>query len=376
MSGRLVLEPNLGAEDGRPLASVDAALADGLARTWALLFEERAELPPGSAAARPAWLRDGLAAFPFLSDVTGLVPWLSTAAARERARELRLRFAAPSPELSARIGDKGWALETARALGLLPAPLLDVSSLFEGGELERPDARARVDERLASWPVALRESFTLKPRWGSSGRGRVKGRSGRLDDAGAAGLARLARRGGAVLEPWLQRSEDLSAQLLIRADGAVELLGTTRQLTSPSGVWLGNVVLLDEDGVVHSGSARDGELRRAARLVGERAADEGFRGPLGIDAFVYSTHAGAELRPLVEVNARFTMGLVSVGLARRAQAAGLLEAGVVCCFRARLDNDASPAPRTLELPVGGLQLGGDYAEVCARPSTRGRPKRR
>jgi hypothetical protein len=47
-------------------------------------------------------------------------------------------------------------------------------------------------------------------------------------------------------------------------------------------------------------------------------ADAGYHGPLGVDAFVYRDVDGAlKLRPVVEVNPRFTMGRLALAIARR-----------------------------------------------------------
>lgn len=377
MTTRLVLLPNLGAEDERPLFVVEPNLASGLARTWALLFDARATLDGGLPRERPPWLDDDDAALPFLSDLDGLVPWLSTREAESRARTLDLPFAGAASDVTRRVSDKEWALAVARELQLLPPTLHDALSAFSPDQLSAADARALVDERLERWPASLRESFTLKPRFGSSGRGRVKGRGGRLDDAGAAGLPRLARRGGAVLEPWLSRHEDLSAQLFVDDDGRAHLLGTTRQLTTPSGVWLGNVTLLDDRGALRSGSSHDDALRRAALLVGARAAREGFRGPLGLDAFTYLDADGQlAWRPLVEVNARFSMGHVTLGLARRAERAGHLRPRQACAFRGRVDDRAPPQATRLALPHGALDVSSDYASLASTLPAGGSPKRR
>lgn len=381
MRERLVLFPNLGAEDERPLSVVAPDFAAALASTWACLFDGRAELT--GARARPSWMSDDDAAFPFLSGAEGLVPWLSTTTTQGLADELGLAHTAPLPVVARTVGDKAWALHVAREERLLPPPLHEVLTAFEPSDLDGPRSRAVVDERLASWPASLSESFTLKPRFGSSGRGRVKGRGGRLDDDGARALPRLAQRGGAILEPWLQRSEDLSAQLFLDDSGAVSLLGTTRQRVSASGVWQGNALVLEENGAVHSGSSFDDEVRAAALVVGKRAAAAGFRGCLGIDAFAYRGGDGAALlRPLVEVNARFTMGIVALGLARRAAIAGELHAGEVCCYRpAPVDIDLPARVRALECPAGALYLAASYEALGGvllggTAPTGGKPKRR
>ena len=54
-----------------------------------------------------------------------------------------------------------------------------------------------------------------------------------------------------------------------------------------------------------------------ARLEAELRTAE-FLGPLGIDAFVYRDAAGApRLKPIVEINPRYTMGRVTVELMRQ-----------------------------------------------------------
>ena len=60
------------------------------------------------------------------------------------------------------------------------------------------------------------------------------------------------------------------------------------------------------------------ELERVARSVGARLHAEGFRGPVGADAL---EHAGG-LHPLLEVNARHTMGFVALAVERSLRPSG------------------------------------------------------
>src|SRR5205814_1256405 len=43
----------------------------------------------------------------------------------------------------------------------------------------------------------------------------------------------------------------------------------------------------------------------------------GFIGPIGIDAFVYRTAEGCRLKPVVEINPRYTMGRLTVELMKQ-----------------------------------------------------------
>jgi hypothetical protein len=309
----VLLWPNFGAEEGRPLRVPPDERLVPLARAWASVFAGDVTIE-GVLSPLPGF---DAPAYDELAGASGLVPWLSTDQTVAAAQERGLDHFGPAPAVARALGDKAWSLSCARALDLEPRPLREVAHAFDPEEL----TAAAVESRLSSWPAALRESWTLKPRHGSSGRGRVKGRGPHLDDAGRRSLPKLCARGGAVLEPWLSRTADLSAQLWVPAAGPPRVLATTRMRNSASGLWEGNEGLVDADGVVRSGHARDEELRIAAAAVATRAQEAGFHGPLGLDAFCFALDGEEHLRALVEVNARFSTGLVAVALVRRALAA-------------------------------------------------------
>jgi hypothetical protein len=111
--------------------------------------------------------------------------------------------------------------------------------------------------------------------------------------------------------------------LHISESGEVTLLGTLEQIVAPSGVYMGHRAEIDNRGRVYCGTEYDETLRETAVIAANRAFAEGFFGPCGIDAFTALVPGPDEtethvLRPLVEFNARFTMGTIAVGLVRRA----------------------------------------------------------
>ena len=129
-----------------------------------------------------------------------------------------------------------------------------------------PDAAVSTLRReLDAWPPAMRERFCLKPRLGSSGRGRVRGRGDDVDTPALRGaLTRLADRGGAVLEPWLDRTLDLSVSFHL-ADATsgppLALLGTLVSVTSGAGLPLGHRGQIDHRGRLYSGAPDDDDVR-------------------------------------------------------------------------------------------------------------------
>jgi len=258
------------------------------------------------------------AVFPWLDRPGEAVAWIRTPEADALAGG-RTLFGSP-PELTRTIHDKAFAHRTAEEAGLLPPSLRETVLVLDPASCRDPlRARRLIEERIASWPEPFRGSYVLKPRQGGSARGRYAGHAGRTDAGNLPpALARLASCGGAVLEPWLPRERDLSAQMLVEPDGTLRLLGTLEILSAPSGRPLGHRGTLDTRGRIASGLDDDPALREAAAAAARAARDAGYHGPLGVDGFRFRAPGGeSELRPVVELNARFTLGMVVVGLLRR-----------------------------------------------------------
>jgi hypothetical protein len=322
VTGTPALIANLGAEEnGRAGALPAAALV--MARLWSLLFPAGAGfLDPGPGESQwPASLGPvpSTPAFPWLPQ-DGAVAWLVTVDAERSAREAGHALFGPPPDVVRRVHDKAFAHRLCRRAGLEPASLRDLVGVLDPVELEDTEAALRsLQQRLDGWPAWTRGRFALKPRHGSSGRGRVPGSAGAADTPAVRNaLPRLARSGGALLEPWLERERDLSVQLHVAPAGGLDLIATLEQRVSPAGVYRGHRGWIDYRGRIVSGSDRDDALLEAACEVARAAAAEGFHGPCGVDAFVFRGPRGSELRPVVEFNARFTTGTVLAGLIRRA----------------------------------------------------------
>ncbi len=341
MSGPAALLANLGAEEGAawPRQARLPAVRDAAA-LWALGF--RAGTPRLDPAAAPgsvaAWLRDaaGAALEPLQGGDGALVAWLITPEAAELARERGLSLAGPDPQVVRRVHDKSFAVTHARDQGELEA----ACAVLEPGS---PDAvAAEAEGRVAAWPAAWRARFVLKPRLGTSGRGRVPGRDGRVDREA---LRRAPAARGFVLEPWVERVADASTQLWIDASGRARILGQ---------LWLD----VTSDGLCTGFTAAErgdpGELdllraREAALRLARAAAREGYTGPCSVDALAWRDPGGrTQTRAVVELNARFSMGVAALGLFARARQAAIE------LPRPRL----SRSPRPPE--PGSLPVLGDY----------------
>jgi hypothetical protein len=298
--------------------------------------------------------RPNPAVFDWLPGTLG-IPWLGDGAALASLAQAGADTEAPAPSAVNAVHDKDFAVQFARVEGYEPKCLRDLSATYSPADLADPGPWLHgLTQRLAQWPEWIGGAFTLKPRMGSSGRGRVSGLAQALEaDRIRAALPRLAQRGGAVLEPWLTRETDLSVMLHIaspadeakargndrsKAQPPITLLGAGEQRIAPSGVYLGHLGEIDSRGRVFSGGPWEENMREAAVAVATRAREAGYWGPCGIDGFSFRgppqqgeeprATAPIRLRPIVEFNARFTGGIVAVGLIRRALASIKTELGL------------------------------------------------
>ena len=130
-----------------------------------------------------------------------------------------------------------------------------------------------------------------------------------------------------VVEPWLERLADFSVQFE-RTDGGLKRIGFTDLFNDHRGQFLANGA---SPGFERRPPARvvrafnswpdaPGLLRRVYDVIASaletRLAAVGFRGPVGIDALVYQTSEGPRLKPVVEINPRYTMGRLTLELMR------------------------------------------------------------
>jgi hypothetical protein len=140
-------------------------------------------------------------------------------------------------------------------------------------------------------------------------------------------LARALDNGNSlVVEPWLEREMDFSVQLEMEPRG-LRLCGYTGLVNDLKGQFLANWAEPDYSQCLPIGAGKllgkrtqaSGFLERyyiqIFSILEAELQRVGFLGPISIDALVYRTQVGeCRLKPVVEINPRFTMGRVTLAL--------------------------------------------------------------
>ncbi|MDQ3684437.1 MAG: hypothetical protein M3430_02385 [Acidobacteriota bacterium] len=200
-----------------------------------------------------------------------------------------------SLELVARVNSKLWSHQLEHELGVaLPGAV--VASMLT----ELNDAAARACPKPD-------DKWVIKSPFGFAARERVLGRGAIVAGPQATWARRRLTMGETLIfQPWLDVIREYGIVMDVFTNGEVKIHGISDLQTNGAGTGTG--YLLGRGVAPH----RRIELERMARIVGARLRDEGYVGPAGVDAL---EHRGG-LHPLLEVNARYTMGFVALAVER------------------------------------------------------------
>ncbi len=253
---------------------------------------------------------DGLAKVRFVSAAADLPadvavwPWGWTRQVAEICDARGWRYSAPNLESVARVNSRYFAFEMERewSFSLPGSRMID-----EIGKLN-----PAIEEMSCH-----ADQWVIKAEFGMSGRERMLG-CGETVSESLEGWARKRIEQGQKLfiEPWVERVAEAGLQYTVRPDGPPVFEGATKLHSNSRGQYAGSQFGLSPEA--------EREWFPAIQIglqVAHRAGKAGYFGPLGLDAMQYRDDEGEiQLRPFQDINARFTMGALSLNLKRLLQA--------------------------------------------------------
>ncbi len=196
-----------------------------------------------------------------------------------------------------------------------------------GVEVETLDAALKI---IATIRARGHHRIVVKEALGLAGSNAIRLWEPELLDTQRRWMAKAIESGRRlVVEPWLERQLDFSAQLEMGPQG-LKLCGFTGLLNDRKGQFLANWAESHHHRRIPAQAAalltRPADISiRLQRLYAEIFAlletelqRVGHVGPVGIDAFVYRNPQGeCRLKPIVEINPRYTMGRLTVELMKQ-----------------------------------------------------------
>lgn len=258
-----------------------------------------ASLPPG-------WPRvRAVTRWQEVDNVVELVPWGWTPALQDVARRRGWRASAPDGDAVRRANSRRWSAQRELDWSVgLPGAALCTSLDEVAAAIRRLQERTHAD---VPW--------VLKAEFGMSGRERRLGRGALQEPSAAWARRRLAGPGGlVVLEPWVDRVAEVGVQFDVPPHGPPQLVGAAPMLSDAGGHYRGSWFAGAD--CATCGAWWETALEVLGRAAGELQA-AGYHGPLGFDVMQYRTAAGElRVRPLQDVNGRWTMGRLALGWRR------------------------------------------------------------
>ena len=181
------------------------------------------------------------------------------------------------------------------------------------------------EEEIIRWYHAVRGPKVLKTLYGASGRGHCILYKENEEEIALQFFRReKARSFSVIAEPWVERVLDFSSQWYIEEEGLISYLGSTVCENSPRGIYrrslVGPVDLLFKE----NQEFLEEHLIHAKKAL-EKMRGLGFFGPLGFDAMLYKHPQTKKLQmqPILEINARRTMGWAALRLYEKLKWDGL-----------------------------------------------------
>lgn len=179
------------------------------------------------------------------------------------------------------------------------------------GEFEVRDVKS-LENQLRKDAFDL--GFVLKGNFGQSGRQQLMSREQQCGSHHHNWVVKRLKSDGAVyLEPRLDAVAEFGVQWDIPENGDAALIGIAQLKSGIRGQYYGSVVGFD-----HSQYPELHEIIDVQRSAVESIQQRGYFGPVGIDAMVFKDRNGIrKVRPLQDINARWTMGRLAIHWANR-----------------------------------------------------------
>lgn len=175
----------------------------------------------------------------------------------------------------------------------------------------------RSEEEVMAWLKSSCHPKVLKTAFGVSGQGHFLWHPQQEVDSAKLSrfLAKEWQAKRAVIgEPWVNRTFDFSTQWKI--DTAVHFLGATLCETDEKGVHKQNSAG-DEARLFGDKRTYLEQHKQIAQPILEQIKELGYFGHVGIDAMLYEKEGETHLHPVVEINARKTMGWATLAIQHR-----------------------------------------------------------
>lgn len=176
---------------------------------------------------------------------------------------------------------------------------------------------ALLEDELSArkWWQEMQGPKVLKSIYGVSGRGHHLSQERPFEEALLFLQKEWDLHHPVLAEPWVDRLLDFSTQWMIAKDKTISYLGLTICENNPRGTYLRTHVGPEKQIWNYPDFYLKDHLAVAKEMT-SMLASLGYFGHVGYDAMLYKSGQDIQLHPIVEINARKTMGWIALACAR------------------------------------------------------------
>lgn len=251
-----------------------------------------------------------------------LSPWGWSPAIIRRMHSYTNLLDESSKSAQAAIWNDEYKVMMSRLTGQKLSQLLK-NALLPKGHISIPKVALRVDSmsQLIKLEREMTSPILLKTPWSASGRGLFKIRSREENVLENNWIkSKFKQQGFLMVEPFLNKIQDLSFHFK-KEDGRVVFLGTTFFKSESDGRFMGCYIGFPKLEVFNDFPLQE-VIEQASNLLHNSLCDlkeiEDFNGYIGVDAMLFFDDQDVvKLHPCIEVNLRYTMGLLNLFLRKR-----------------------------------------------------------
>jgi len=177
-------------------------------------------------------------------------------------------------------------------------------------------------EELLSWEKRNELPYVFKTPWSSSGRGLYPVNAEDFVKRSRIWVkSRLRQQGKLIIEPWLNKKQDLSFQFYIHSGGEIDYLGLNYFEAGDVGEFKREFIGMPE--VLFNNIEKfnlpegweDETVKVLLDILNENGFHKNYCGPIGIDGMIFEDESGGiKVHPCIEINFRMNMGYVNLKL--------------------------------------------------------------
>ncbi|MDR1745806.1 MAG: hypothetical protein LBR49_00825 [Tannerella sp.] len=199
--------------------------------------------------------------------------------------------------------------------------LYALQSLLPDSSLPLPPHFCEGQDEIRRFMAGCPPPYVLKMPYSCSGRGVFWLNNRHLDKRAICWINGVLKKQGVVsIEQALDKVCDFAMEFVSDGQGTVDFEGWSVFDTHPDGSfngnWLGSQALLEKHLLSYVPSNQMNHIRESVTKVLSDTLSNDYKGFMGVDMMIYRQNGIFAIHPMVEINLRYTMGLVAMQLSR------------------------------------------------------------